>query len=120
MAMESRRIAPSILASAIGLALAASVTPASAQMNPAMQKKLDEIIKMHPDANKTTIEHNMERVAKYHLQKCFGINAIGKNDCASGVHSCAGQATKARDPNSFVLLPTGDCGKIAGGSLKAG
>ncbi|MCW3686356.1 DUF2282 domain-containing protein, partial [Burkholderia cenocepacia] len=29
------------------------------------------------------------------------------------------QATQARDPKSFVLLPAGDCGKIAGGKLKA-
>lgn len=53
------------------------------------------------------------------LEKCYGINAVGRNDCAAGAHSCAGQATIARDPASFVLLPQGDCQKIAGGSLKA-
>lgn len=52
------------------------------------------------------------------LQQCYGVNAIGRNDCAAGAHSCAGQATKARDPASFVLLPGGDCAKLAGGSLK--
>ena len=61
---------------------------------------------------------NIIRVADKKMQKCYGINAVGKNDCAAGAHSCAGQATKARDPNSFVLLPAGDCGKIAGGSPK--
>ncbi|MGH8272582.1 MAG: BufA1 family periplasmic bufferin-type metallophore [Gammaproteobacteria bacterium] len=77
------------------------------------------MLKEHPGASKSTIEHNMERMAKNHLQRCYGVNAVAKNDCAAGVHSCAGQATKARDPASFVLLPAGDCGKIAGGSLKA-
>jgi uncharacterized membrane protein len=51
-------------------------------------------------------------------EKCYGINAAAKNDCAAGSHSCAGQATMARDTKSFVLLPAGDCAKIAGGSTK--
>ena len=63
------------------------------------------------------VKANRVRAATDHLQKCFGINAIGKNDCAMGNHSCAGQATIARDPGSFVLLPAGDCSKIAGGKL---
>jgi uncharacterized membrane protein len=48
-------------------------------------------------------------------EKCYGINAVGKNDCAAGAHSCAGQATKAADPKSFVLVPKGVCAKIQGG-----
>jgi uncharacterized membrane protein len=52
-------------------------------------------------------------------EKCFGINAVAKNDCAAGAHSCAGQATSARDPQSFVLLPKGACEKIEGGHLQA-
>jgi uncharacterized membrane protein len=51
-------------------------------------------------------------------EKCYGINAVGKNDCSAGAHSCAGQATKAMDPASFVLLPKGVCGKISGGHLE--
>ncbi|HVM85730.1 MAG TPA: DUF2282 domain-containing protein [Candidatus Binatia bacterium] len=51
-------------------------------------------------------------------EKCYGVNAVGKNDCAAGVHSCAGQASKAMDPASFVLLPKGVCDKIAGGHLQ--
>ena len=50
---------------------------------------------------------------------CYGINAAAKNDCAEGAHSCAGQATQARDPKSFVLLPAGDCAKIQGGKTTA-
>jgi uncharacterized membrane protein len=65
------------------------------------------------------VKQNMERMAKQHLEKCYGINAVAKNDCAEGAHSCAGQATAARDLKSFVLLPAGDCGKIAGGKTPA-
>ena len=65
------------------------------------------------------VKDNMARAMSQHLEKCYGINALAKNDCAEGAHSCAGQATKPRDGKSFVLLPAGDCGKIQGGSLKA-
>ncbi len=54
------------------------------------------------------------------MEKCYGINARGKNDCAAGAHSCAGQSTKDRDAQSYVFLPAGVCAKIAGGSSKAG
>ncbi len=54
------------------------------------------------------------------MEKCYGINAAGKNDCKTGAHDCAGHATKARDPQSFVLVPAGACSKIAGGSTKSG
>ena len=63
------------------------------------------------------VKDNMARMEKEKLQKCYGINAVSKNDCAEGAHSCAGQATQARDTKSFVLLPAGDCGKIQGGKL---
>jgi uncharacterized membrane protein len=56
------------------------------------------------------------KATKAKLEKCYGINASGKNDCATGAHSCAGQATTARDPKSYVLVPAGDCAKIAGGN----
>jgi uncharacterized membrane protein len=52
-------------------------------------------------------------------EKCYGVAAAGKNDCAAGAHSCAGQATKNFDKSSFVELPKGACGKLAGGSLMA-
>ena len=51
------------------------------------------------------------------LEKCYGVNKAGKNDCAAGDHSCAGQATKSMDKASFVSVPAGVCAKLAGGSL---
>lgn len=54
------------------------------------------------------------------MEKCYGVAKAGKNDCAAGAHSCAGQATRNFDKASFVELPKGACAKLAGGSLTAG
>jgi uncharacterized membrane protein len=99
--MKHPLIAASALSAAVGLALAAQAPTVRAQgANP------PQIVK-----------DNMARMAKDKLEKCYGINAAAKNDCAEGAHSCAGQSTQARDPKSFVLLPAGDCAKIQGGRL---
>ncbi len=95
----------SALSTAIGLVLAASAAPAVAQGMD--MSKLPQVAK-----------DQMARMEKNHLEKCYGINAVAKNDCAEGAHSCVGQATKARDTKSYVLLPAGDCGKIQGGHTK--
>ena len=86
---------------------------AAAQAIPAGAQGMNGMKEMPP-----VVKQNMERASMNHLEKCFGINAVAKNDCAEGAHSCAGQATMARDPKSFVLLPAGDCSKIAGGHDK--
>jgi uncharacterized membrane protein len=49
-------------------------------------------------------------------EKCYGIAKAGKNDCAAGAHSCAGQGTHNSDKASFVYLPSGACAKIVGAS----
>jgi uncharacterized membrane protein len=46
--------------------------------------------------------------------KCFGIAQAGKNDCASGAHSCAGQATKDKDPGDWKYVAKGSCEKMGG------
>jgi uncharacterized membrane protein len=53
-------------------------------------------------------------------EKCYGIAKAGKNDCAAGVHSCAGQSTRSSDKASFVYLPVGACSKIVGASTSPG
>lgn len=92
----------SVLAAAVGLALAA---PVQAQMGDKPMTK----------EQKAT----MERMVKSNLEKCYGVAARGKNDCAEGAHSCVGQSAHDRDKASFVLLPKGDCQKIAGGKTQA-
>jgi uncharacterized membrane protein len=74
---------------------------------------------MSPVASADPVKDNTAKAMKEKLEKCYGINAAGKNDCAAGAHSCAGQSTMARDPKSFVLVPQGDCAKIAGGTTTA-
>lgn len=43
------------------------------------------------------------------MEKCYGVALKGHNDCATGAHSCQGQATKDYDPASFKLVPAGTC-----------
>lgn len=106
--MNTRVLAASTLSTAIGLALAIQAAPGQAQGMKEMGGNTPQVVK-----------DNMAKMAKNHLQKCYGINAVAKNDCAEGAHSCAGQATQARDPKSYVLLPAGDCSKIQGGKTQA-
>jgi uncharacterized membrane protein len=96
--------AASALSTALGMVLAAPVVTVQAQgmANPPQ-----------------VVKDNMMRMQANKLEKCYGINAAGKNDCAEGAHSCAGQATQPRDAKSFVLLPAGDCSKIQGGKTTA-
>lgn len=100
-------LAASTLSTAVVLALASQAVPVQAA------DKMDMSNMPQP------VKDNMMRAKKHKLVKCYGINAIAKNDCAEGAHSCAGQATKAREGGSFVLLPAGDCAKIEGGKLTA-
>ncbi len=54
----------------------------------------------------------------FQAEKCYGINAAGKNDCAAtGNNSCAGQGKRASDPKGWVYVPAGTCAKIQGGSV---
>ncbi len=100
--MSRTILAASVLSTAVGLALAMQAPGALAQgmTNPPQ-----------------VVKDNMARMQQNKLEKCYGINASAKNDCAGGAHSCAGQATQPRDTKSFVLLPAGDCAKIQGGRL---
>jgi uncharacterized membrane protein len=102
--------AASTLTAAIGLALGLQLAPASAQETNKGMGKEDTSQAMKDNTGHTVAEK---------LEKCYGINAVSKNDCGEGSHSCAGQATQARDPKSFVLLPAGVCNKIAGGKPKS-
>lgn len=106
--MSRFAFAASTLPAAVGLAMGLQMLPASAEdMNKDMGK-MPQVVK-----------DNMARAMANKLEKCYGVNAVSKNDCAEGTHSCAGQAEKPRDPKSFVLLPAGDCSKIAGGKTTA-
>lgn len=48
------------------------------------------------------------------LEKCFGVVKAGKNDCATALHSCAGQSAKDGDPSEWAYVPSGLCNKLVG------
>ena len=98
-------LATATLGAAIGLAFATADAQAQAQLGAKPMNKEQQM--------------TMERMTKNNLEKCYGVAARGKNDCAEGPHSCVGQASRDRDPESFVLLPKGDCQKIAGGKMQS-
>ena len=99
----NRSFATATLAAAIGLALAGIAAQAQQGDKPMTKEQ----------------KMTMERMVKNNLEKCYGVAARGKNDCAEGAHSCVGQSTRDRDPASFVLLPKGDCQKLGGGKTQA-
>jgi uncharacterized membrane protein len=100
--MDRRTFTTATLAAAIGLALVAQGALAQQGAKPMTKEQ----------------QQTMERMQKNNLEKCYGVAARGKNDCAEGAHSCVGHATIDRDKGSFVALPKGDCQKLAGGSAK--
>lgn len=52
-------------------------------------------------------------------EKCYGVAAAGKNDCASeGNNSCAGTSAKDSEGKAWVLVPAGLCEKLTGGSVE--
>ncbi|RMF07695.1 MAG: DUF2282 domain-containing protein [Alphaproteobacteria bacterium] len=56
---------------------------------------------------------------KNSMEKCYGVAKAGKNDCAAaGNNSCAGTSTKDGDPKAWILVPSGTCDKIVGGSTE--
>ncbi|WP_420821182.1 DUF2282 domain-containing protein [Sneathiella limimaris] len=51
-------------------------------------------------------------------EKCYGVAAAGKNDCATATSSCAGTSKVDHQKDAFVAVPKGLCEKLAGGSLE--
>ena len=45
-------------------------------------------------------------------EACYGISLLGHNDCAAGVHDCAGKGTASYDGGDFKYVPIGTCAKI--------
>ena len=47
-------------------------------------------------------------------EKCFGVAKAGQNDCASGVHSCAGQSKVDMDKAEWKYVAAGTCKTLKG------
>lgn len=50
------------------------------------------------------------------MERCFGISKAHLNDCSTALHDCSGLAQLDRSKTEWILLPTGLCNKIVGGS----
>lgn len=61
-----------------------------------------------------------EAMANSKGDKCHGVAAAGKNDCASanGSHVCAGMATQDNAKEDWKYVTPGTCAKM-GGKLKS-
>ncbi len=57
-------------------------------------------------------------VPKFKAEKCYGVSKAGGNDCQTMGSSCAGTAKRDRQPDAWVYVPEGICGKLAGGVAK--
>lgn len=109
-----------ILSAAVTLAMAMQGAPTrAAGMQDQMQDHPQGMqMQDDPQVMAQMMKFMKDKMQKEHLEMCYGINAAAKNDCGTAAHSCHGHATQARDPDSFVLVPTGVCTKIEGGRLK--
>ena len=47
-------------------------------------------------------------------EKCYGVAAAGKNDCAAKAHSCAGQSKTDKSPDDWKYVAKGSCEKMGG------
>jgi len=106
--MNSSQLLKTALTCAATLGMASVASVALAQ-KPMMQ--------MTPQMMQMQQQKTMAMMKKMKYATCYGVNASFKNDCQSPGHSCAGQDSKANDPQAFVAMPAGLCTKIAGGSL---
>lgn len=50
-------------------------------------------------------------------EKCFGVAKAGANDCATKTGSCAGTSKVDGAGDAFIVVPSGLCERLAGGSL---
>jgi uncharacterized membrane protein len=54
--------------------------------------------------------------AQSQKEKCYGIAAVGQNDCANlaGTHSCAGQSEVDKDKGEWKYVAKGTCESMKG------
>jgi uncharacterized membrane protein len=52
-----------------------------------------------------------------HQEQCAGIVKGGKNDCATSKNACHGHVAEDGNPEAWIYVPTGTCGKLAGATV---
>lgn len=58
-----------------------------------------------------------QAVAADEKEKCYGVAKAGANDCATGAHSCAGQAKADNAPTEWKYVAKGTCEKAGGKTM---
>ena len=53
------------------------------------------------------------------MEKCYGVAKAGNNDCQTATSSCAGTSKVDGQTDAFILLPSGTCERLVGGSTKS-
>jgi uncharacterized membrane protein len=72
-----------------------------------------------PPQSKTSGQDMMQGPTIPGMERCFGIAKAGMNDCGNASHHCSGEAKIDNDKNEWLLIPTGLCNKIVGGSTQS-
>ena len=67
-----------------------------------------------------TMQTTLTKAMPGGFEKCYGIAAAAKNDCASGTEACAGQSKLSGAKDAWLGVPMGTCERIVGGSLTEG
>ncbi len=70
-----------------------------------------------PESKPANNSMSMQPLSIKGQEKCYGIVKAGLNDCGSSTHNCAGEAPKDGQKTDWMMVPTGLCKKIVGGSL---
>jgi uncharacterized membrane protein len=50
-------------------------------------------------------------------EQCAGVIRAGQNDCATSGNACHGHVMTDADPEAWIYLPKGTCGKIVGARI---
>ncbi len=50
-------------------------------------------------------------------EKCFGVSKAGQNDCATDLHSCAGQSKADKGADEWKYVAKGTCEKMGGATV---
>lgn len=79
----------------------------------------NQILAVAALATLVTMASAQAHAMKEGMEKCYGVVKAGKNDCAANGHSCAAHAAADGDKKEWVMVPTGLCDKLVGGSTTA-
>lgn len=51
-------------------------------------------------------------------ERCYGVARAGKNDCGTAQHACAARASHDAQRDEWLMLPSGTCDRVVGGTVR--